>query len=352
MEFVVEHDMGSTRAVLLGRQGKYGEAVMQYLDEDQEPEALDLALEHIDDVMRNEHVFNAIVRTFLWRHLSFGCRGRPESAVIPLDKIVELLKRIPDANLNDGDIKMVCGTRPSRENQLTPMTQLFVFKLILQNVKSRNIHRILSNHVLRCESLNNAVKLLALDFFFDDMSWALDVSTQTEIILSLQLFHEYSLLIRDAALDKNPWDSLLLSTLFQFEKDGEGIRIRPGTFIYEDYKTRGPCPSPNELVEQPEQLTVSLPREEFAQNLCRLLSERLNSRIESKDSITSRLRLFNPCVQLTLWGECHNDHTFAHQLDEGWFNRRARFHLQNIMILDNLHALGLVEFPTQIHSKR
>ena len=110
MEFVVEHDLGSTRAVILGRQGKYGEAVRQYLKENQESEALDLALEHIDEVTRDGEAFNAIVETFLWRYLSFGCRGWPEGVDVPSDKIDELLRSIPGTHLSGRDKKMVCAS--------------------------------------------------------------------------------------------------------------------------------------------------------------------------------------------------------------------------------------------------
>jgi hypothetical protein len=84
------------------------------------------------------------------------------------------------------------------------MVELYIFKLILQEMRSTNTQKILSNHVLRCGSLDKAVKLLALDYFFDDMSSALDVSTQSGVVSSLQLFYEYSLLIKDVALDKAP----------------------------------------------------------------------------------------------------------------------------------------------------
>jgi len=107
MEFVVEHDLGLTRAVMLGRQGRFGEAVNQYLDEGQESEALDLALEHIEVVMQNGEAFKAIVDKFLWRYLSFGCRRWPESTGVPYEKIRMLLRRIPPANLSDRDKKMV-----------------------------------------------------------------------------------------------------------------------------------------------------------------------------------------------------------------------------------------------------
>jgi hypothetical protein len=108
MEFVLEHDLGATRAVILMRQGKYGEAVRQYLDEEQDSEALDLTLEHIGDVMRDSNAFNAIVERFLWRNLSFGRRGWPEHAGISSDKILALLERTRSLKMNDSDQKMVC----------------------------------------------------------------------------------------------------------------------------------------------------------------------------------------------------------------------------------------------------
>ncbi len=186
------------------------------------------------------------------------------------------------------------------------------------------------------------------------MSSALDVSSQTGIVSSLEHFHEYSLLIKDAALDKTPWDSPWLSKLFQFEKDGEDIRISPNTFLYEDYEKR--VYSSSQLVEQLESRepsAVSLSRDEFINSLRRLLSERLRSRIWTKDHISSHVRLFDPCIQFILYGTCRGEHSAAHDLDDGWFNRRARFHLQHIMILDSLHAFDFVDdFPTRIKSQR
>jgi hypothetical protein len=218
-------------------------------------------------------------------------------------------------------------------------------------MKSKTIQRILSNHALRSESLkpNKAIRLLALDHLFDDMSSALDVSSQAGTISSLQLFYEYSCLIRDAALDKAPWDSPWLTTLFQFEKNGEGIQIRPETALYEGYRTR--LPSPGQSMDLKELSAVSLSREEFTRNLSMLLSERLRSRIAAKALIMLRLRLFDPCIQLVLHETCHSDH--YHQIDEEWFNRRARFHLLRIMILENLHAFDpFVDFRSRIWNQR
>ncbi len=209
----------------------------------------------------------------------------------------------------------------------------------------------LANHILRCDPLDplgRAFKLLALDFYFDDMSSALDVSSQSGIVSSLHLFCEYSLLMRVAALDKAPWDSPWLCTLFQIERDGEDVLTKPGTLMYDD-SMRSDSSRPE---GQSECSAVSLSREEFSKDLNRLLWERLNARILEKDRLSSRLSPFDPCIQLTIHGTCRSNHSASHHLDESWFNRRVRFHLQQLMILDNLHAFGRTEFPERVNNQR
>ena len=107
MEFVVEHELGVARAIILEKQKKYGEAVRQYLDEGQELEALELALENIDDVTQDSEAFSAIVTKILWRYLSFGCRGWPENTTIPASKILKLLGTIPLSKLHMKEQKIV-----------------------------------------------------------------------------------------------------------------------------------------------------------------------------------------------------------------------------------------------------
>ena len=213
---------------------------------------------------------------------------------------------------------------------------------------STNSRKTLANYILRCDPLDKAIKLLALDFYFDDMSLALDVSSQAGIVSSLHLFHEYSLLMRDCALENAPLDSSWFCTLFQIERDGEEVRTRPGTFVYEG-STRGDSPQPEGQLED---FTVLLSIDKFCENINRLLWERLNTRISEKDRISSRVTIFNPCIQLTLHRTCGLDHPASHDLDESWFNQRVRFHLQQIMILDNLHAFGRTDFGERMRYQR
>ncbi|KAH9005757.1 hypothetical protein EDB86DRAFT_3162664 [Lactarius hatsudake] len=319
MEFVIEHELGAARAIILGKQEKYGEAVRQYLEDGQELDALEMALDHIDDVTQDFEAFNAIVTKILWRYLSFGCRGWSENIGIPAFMIRKLLDTIP-----------------LRELRVREQKMLYLFGLIFLGELSTTSRK------------DSRFKLLALDFYFDDMSSALDVSSQSGIVSSLHLFYEYSLLMRNAALDRAPWDSPWLCTLFQIETDDEDVRTKPGTLVYDD-SMRSDSSLPEEL---PEHSAVSLSRERFSEQLKRLLWERLDTRISKKDRMSSRLSLFDPCIQLTLYGSCRLDHTASHHLDEGWFNRRVRFHLQQVMILDNLHAFGRTEFPERVKKQR
>jgi len=178
------------------------------------------------------------------------------------------------------------------------------------------------------------------------MSSALDVSSQSGMVSSLQLFYEYSLLMRDGALDKAQWISPWLCTLFQIERNGENVRTKPGTLMYE-HCMQGGSSRPKEQLKYSPLSSFKLSRQKFSKNLNRLLWERLNTRISEKDRVSSRLSLFDPCIQPTLHETC-----CSHHLDESWFNRRVRFHLQHVMILDNLHAFGLTEGPERMESQR
>ncbi|KAH9075547.1 hypothetical protein EDB83DRAFT_2312005 [Lactarius deliciosus] len=231
MEFVVEHELGEARAIILVKQEKYGEAVRQYLDEGQELEALELALEHIHDITQDVNALNAIVTKILWRYLSFGCRGWPENMTISASKIHKLLETVPLWKL------------PIKAQQT-----FYLFERIFLGGMSTTSRKTLASYILRCDPLDRASKLLALDLYFDDMSSALDVSSQSGIVSSLHLFHEYSLLMRDGALDKAPWDSPWLCTLLQIEGDGEDVRMKPGTFLYEGCM-RGDSSQPEEQSE-------------------------------------------------------------------------------------------------------
>ena len=111
MEFVVQHELWIARAIVLRKQQKYAEAVRQYLDEGCDLVALEIALEHIDDITQDPDTVNAIIAKVLWRYLSFGRRGWPEETIgIPASKISELLEAIPCQRLRISEQQMVGGS--------------------------------------------------------------------------------------------------------------------------------------------------------------------------------------------------------------------------------------------------
>ena len=115
MEFVVRHELWIARAIILKKQQKYGEAVRQYLDEGCELDALEIVLEHIDDLTQDADTVNAIITKILWRYLSFGRRGWPEETTgIPASKISALLEGIPLQGLRIRDQQMVGVTHNYR----------------------------------------------------------------------------------------------------------------------------------------------------------------------------------------------------------------------------------------------
>jgi hypothetical protein len=176
------------------------------------------------------------------------------------------------------------------------------------------------------------------------MSSALDVSSQSGILSSLQVFYQYSLLMKDAALDQAPWNSSWLCALFQIEKPGEKVRVKPGTLVYEHCK-RGSS-SPTKVQSKNSARLTKLSREGFRKNFRCLLWERLKTRISEKDLVSSSLSLFDPCIQPALHGNCPSHH------DATLFNQRIHFHLKHVMILDNLHALGLTEGRKRMERQR
>jgi hypothetical protein len=107
MEFIVKHKLWIIRAILLVKQGKYSEAIKQYLGERHEKEALELALEHLREVTLDADAFSAIERKFLWRYLSFGCRKWPDKAEVTAEKILALLERVTQTNWTTRDREVV-----------------------------------------------------------------------------------------------------------------------------------------------------------------------------------------------------------------------------------------------------
>jgi hypothetical protein len=204
-----------------------------------------------------------------------------------------------------------------------------VFKLVIQRPRPPHFEKSLAS-ILRRHKVDKAVKLFALDCLFDDISIIVDNSPQHDAPSTLDLFHQYSLMMREAASERSPWEIPWFRALFQFKKDGGGVRIdiRRGTFLFNHLhasKTLGDAGG-------------SLLLGEFVRNMKRVLVDRLRTRTLKEDHIFAKLSLFNPYIRFV--SDENGQRSSPRQDNGNWFNHRVQVHLQRIMILDTLYGIG------------
>ena len=348
MAFVVQEGLRPARAPILERQGKYGEAIKQYFEDDQVTSALDVFLRHIKYTSRDARIMD-IIMTFLWRHLSFGRRTWKKSTGVQSEKILKLLDAILDENLGKRENYMASVPYMPVEGLLTLIAQINAFGLILRKYRSPTPQNDLVKLLLNHHGLDKAIELLALDYLFDDLGTILDCSSRSDAITALRLLHRYSALIREVASNKTPSKLPWVCALFQVKEHGGQIRMMPATFLYE-----GSAITKNlQSTDHPE---VLLSRVEFGDNLRTQLSERLHKHVMKADSISSGLSIFDPgvlCAPRGSDGKRHEGCSASHQVGDRWFSQRLRFHLLRIMILDNLHVISRVDnFNSRLHGQR
>lgn len=192
-------------------------------------------------------------------------------------------------------------------------------------------------HILHRPGLENALKLFALDYLFDNLLFTLNGTFYPGDISAAKLFQWYSTLTREVALHEAPWKSPQICSLFRITQDGAGIRITPDTFLDEGSKSSRSTDVTGRF----------LSRKEFGNKLRRLLSERLCTRVMA-DRISPR-----SCVQFASHENCPERLVVSHRLCNNKFNQQVRFHLLRIMILDNLYSISQVDkFPSRIGTKR
>jgi hypothetical protein len=219
--------------------------------------------------------------------------------------------------------------------------QVDVFKLVIQRPKSPHFEKGLAR-ILRRQQVDKAVKLFALDCLFDDISIIVDDSPQHDAPSTLDLFRQYSLMMREAASERNPWEVPWFRALFQFKKkDGDRVRIdiRRGTFLFEHFqasKTLGDAAGGSLLLG------------EFVRNMKRGLVDRLRTRTLKEERVFAELSLFNPYIRRWFVSDEKGQRNppGPRQDNGNWFNHRVRVHLQRIMILDTLYGIGPKGNPT------
>lgn len=211
------------------------------------------------------------------------------------------------------------------------MIQVDVFKLVIQRPRSPHFEKGLAG-ILRHHQVDKAVKLFALDCLFDDISIIVGNSPQHDAPSTLDLFHQYTLIMTEAASERSPWEVPWLCALFQFKKkDGDGVHIdiRRGTFLFNHLQASKALGDGGSLLLG-----------EFVRNMKRVLVDRLRTRTLKEDRVFAKLSSFNPYIRFVPHENGQRSRSGPRQDNGNWFNHRVGVHLHRIMILDTLYGIG------------
>jgi hypothetical protein len=193
---------------------------------------------------------------------------------------------------------------------------------------------------------NKPAALLCFDHLFSDPNLSeLEMGTGEQAISSLELFYIYACLMQQVITHRKPWDSAGIRKLFAFYPASEDYLIlRHGTFVHDCYR--------GDDSQTENDLKVSCLN--FWQFFNVSLIARLRNRMLVETKICLCVHVFDPCPSTGFRGQCNkNGCRLVHKLDVAWYNRRARFHFKQIMVLHTFQTLPhAVDFPTCIWERR
>lgn len=216
---------------------------------------------------------------------------------------------------------------------LTFIKQVDIFKPVIQVPRSPHFEKSLATILCR-HQVDKAMKLFALDCLFDDISIIVGGnSPQHDTPSIMDLFHQYSLMMREAASERSPLEVLWYCALFQFKKkdrDGVRIDIRRGTLLFDHLQARKTSAVAG----------GSLLLREFVRNMKCVLVDRLHARTLKADRNFAKLPLFNPYIRFASEEKGHRRPPGPRQDYGNQFNQRVQVHLRWIMILDTLYGIN------------
>lgn len=189
--------------------------------------------------------------------------------------------------------------------------------------------------------------VLCLDHFLSQQS-SLAMGTQEETNVTLQMFQNYVRLMREVIMLPNPVDSEVVQKLFAIRPSSvqDQLVLPMGTFMWKHFAEGTVHASQT----QDMYISPGLFRQRFRWSLI----QRLRVLVESEDRSCLKSTVFFPCLNTLLGRRCsRTDCPYAHELDEIWYTRRVRFHLQQICILHMFQSLPYADsFPDRIWRQR
>ena len=169
--------------------------------------------------------------------------------------------------------------------------------------------------------------------------------------------------MREVITRKDQWISDDAQKLFSFYvASNDTVVLRRGSFLHLCHRL--------EFEASTAQDDITISRLELITLLQHHLVERLRVRVSAENDICTGIErdgngdkhdshlgasVFDPCPNIATSGwQCVEENcSRVHDLDEGWYNRKVRFYLQQLAILDTFQRLPhSQDFPTRMRHKR
>ncbi|THH16781.1 hypothetical protein EW146_g3907 [Bondarzewia mesenterica] len=333
-DFMRDLDFGLAHAQFLEKNGKYVDAAEHYIQEGRIMYAIEILLKDSSNPEALRKAKSHILSR-LWIHLSFGVHPNSlsvESDLEVQDLFEHLAKLSPDA------------LDPDDRREAEMFRAIYSYDMeVLKRL----------GHWYSQPGQNKPAALLCLDHLFDDLD-QLETSTQLQAVFSLSLFYAYACLMSEVIMHEKPWASDSIRKLFALERDPvseDQLTIHSGTFVAYVLSKDGVQPS--RINSDPDALQI--PNWQLPRTLRKSLTTRLQAKTLDENQRVSVVDVFNPCVDGDTFGHCRKPHChLVHQIDVQWFNRRVRFHLQQISIVNIIQSLPFSDFAfvTRMQQRR
>ncbi|THU96851.1 hypothetical protein K435DRAFT_754482 [Dendrothele bispora CBS 962.96] len=310
LDYLDDRDLDIARAAVLAAHGRYEEAADLCLAEGKTLEAIELLLK-IPASEKSAQKARDYILKGLWQQLSFGVM--PES--LQPTSILRLLELASRANngsrLFNAEIKMF---------------QAIMSKSIVQLRQQ-------ANHFLEANNIPAAI--LCFDHYYGAMP-SLSKLSVFDLTRELKDFLLYIRLLSSTMTAGNPQDSDDLAKLFAFQRLSESqILLSKGSYLHSKL---------GDSTSVSDQDSI-LPPQDLLDLIRKYIGQRLRNRILKENSDCKNARAIYLCLNFSLHGSCNRNEkcTDAHveqsSFDVAYYNARIRVHLQQVLILKELHAL-------------
>ncbi|KAH9992492.1 hypothetical protein BJV74DRAFT_397873 [Russula compacta] len=313
LEFVRGWDIDVAEVKILVERGQFLEAADLHIRENRMLDAVEVLLKDKGSKEAIRRASQSLLDA-LWNVLSFGVlpSNLDKESQAKLKRMVRLVDQF--------DLSALEG-RTQREFQMfsaiyeTDVAQLMTLgRAILDD--------------------NKPAALLCLDHSFRDMNREVVTSgSGSQILDRTRALCDYGELVQDLLSVLEPWTKQSIQRLFSFTVHSSGrIYLPKGTFLHRSYERS----QRYQVLNEDAKVQAKSFHDLYQSTLRRRLFEKFDAYCNNSLSV----RAFDPCENFAS-GRCdRSDCQRPHSLDHAWFERRLRFHMFQISILDSIRYFG------------